>query len=302
VYEQLGLIPDEAVDALIEAMIRFEIGNVHAQIAEFYRRGRDPRTILESMMYRLSDLTRSLYGVQDGADLAPQEEAARHSRAKEWGAETILNLRGAVAVALKGIQDLTIPRLWLEAELGRIAGTLQRQPVSRSAVAAVRTPVEEQPAPKKAEPAPAAAKQEAAPEPPTEANPEPATVEKPAGKKRVPMPIEDVWQEVVAEWSAKSPKAKSWLQGTFVRDADEERWTIVFPRQISLTRLRESKNAQAKIQESVNERVGAKVRLDMIAESPTAGSNTVDVAVSTVESELTGEVLYEETKRILGQE
>lgn len=275
VYHQLGLIPDEAVDGLVEAIVRTDIGAIQERVGEFYRRGRDPRTILESILYRLADLTRSLYGVQDGANLAPTEEAARHARAKEWGADAILTIRGAVAQAMKGIQDVTIPRLWLEAELARIAMGFQRRPasVARSVSAVPKTaPV---------------------PTPPAASSPSP--------NRRVPAAVQDVWADVVAEWSQKSPKAKSWLQGTYVRDHDDERWTIVFPLQFSLERLRESKNAIARLQESVNERVGGKVRLELIAEKATVDKD-VEIPVSTVESDLTGEPLYEETKRILGQE
>jgi len=278
VYNQLGLIPDEAVDGLVEAIVRTDIGAIQERVGEFYRRGRDPRTILESILYRLADLTRSLYGVQDGAGLAPTEEAARHARAKEWGADAILAIRGAVAQAMKGIQDVTIPRLWLEAELARIAMGFQRRPAPVAAAVVARVAASPEPAP-----IPAAKTSS----PPT---------------KRVPAAVGDVWAAVVEEWSQKSPKAKSWLQGTYVRESDEERWTIVFPLQFSLERLRESKNAIAKLQESVNERVGGKVRLELIAESTAAVPKDVEIPVSTVESDLTGEPLYEETKRILGQE
>ncbi len=119
VYDQLGLVSEEVVDQLFGAMKRTDIPEIMHLVDEVARLGRDPRALLESMMHRLSDLTRAAYTKGEGKDSAAQ--ATLHAAAVALGQDFIVNLRGSIAEAHRSIRDISLPRLWLESELIRIA-------------------------------------------------------------------------------------------------------------------------------------------------------------------------------------
>lgn len=154
VYDQLGLVSEEVVDELLVAIRENGIVQIMQVLAEIARLGRDPRAIVESMMYRLADLTRASYQIQEGPQDASRE-AALHETASRMGREFILKLRGDLAEAHKAIRDISLPRLWLESELVRLAGIglvasgprVAATPVDRPKVAAPRA-VEAAPVPR----------------------------------------------------------------------------------------------------------------------------------------------------------
>ena len=133
VYDQLGLVSEETVDGLLVGMRHANVQQILTVLEDVSRRGRDPRAVLESMMYRLSDLTRAAY-TADGASADATREAALFETSAHIGRENLLWLRGAIAEAHKAIRDVTLPRIWLEAELIRIAS-------SRSVVAETYSPL-----------------------------------------------------------------------------------------------------------------------------------------------------------------
>ncbi|MCH8977656.1 MAG: DNA polymerase III subunit gamma/tau [Armatimonadetes bacterium] len=59
VYDQLGLIADEVADGLLTAMAECDVKDIVVRIDEIYRTGRDPRSIVESRILRLAELTRA---------------------------------------------------------------------------------------------------------------------------------------------------------------------------------------------------------------------------------------------------
>lgn len=121
VYDQLGLVSEEVVDSLFLAIKDRDVLKIMDHLAQVARRGRDPRAILDSMMYRLSDLTRASYQVAGEAGSEATREAALFETATRIGRDTILKLRGELAEAHKSIRDISLPRLWLEAELVRLS-------------------------------------------------------------------------------------------------------------------------------------------------------------------------------------
>lgn len=142
VYDQLGLISDELVDSLLVALRETDVPKILDVSNEVARLGRDPRAILESMMYRLADLTRAAYGVEIGVSPDAMREANLHETATRIGRDALLAFRGAIAEAHKEIRDVSLPRVWLESELIRIC-TLGQVPsagamVSIPAVASVQ--------------------------------------------------------------------------------------------------------------------------------------------------------------------
>jgi DNA polymerase-3 subunit gamma/tau len=121
VYDQLGLVPEQLVDDLLGAIKEKAVPRILEILDEVARRGRDPRSLLESLMYRLADLTRAGYqvgqpGFEDGT-----REAALHDLAVRLGSDTILRLRSAFSEAHRLIRDISLPRLWLESEILRMA-------------------------------------------------------------------------------------------------------------------------------------------------------------------------------------
>jgi DNA polymerase-3 subunit gamma/tau len=146
VYDQLGLIPEELVDGLLAGIRDCDPAALMGLMEEAWRIGRDPRSVLESMEYRLGDLTRAAYGVDLGATDATRE-ASLHETAARIGKDALLSIRVAIAEAHKAIRDVSLPRLWLEAELIRIARQIN-VPAFAPAAAPAPAPVTK-PAPEK---------------------------------------------------------------------------------------------------------------------------------------------------------
>ena len=121
VYDQLGLVNEETVDRILMGIKEGDVPAIMSQLGEVARLGRDPSALLESMLHRLADLTRASYGVAVGADDASRE-ASLHETAVRVGRETVVRLRGAIAGLHDAIRDISLPRVWLESELIRLAG------------------------------------------------------------------------------------------------------------------------------------------------------------------------------------
>jgi len=196
VYDQLGLVSEEVIDQLLVSIREYAVPQIMDVLAEIARLGRDPRAIVESMMYRLADLTRASYQVQEGPQDASRE-ASLHETASRLGREVILRLRGDLAEEHKAIRDISLPRLWLESELVRLAGI-----AAAAARPTAAAPAAERPrtiAPRPTPEPPAVAPREPAPEAPrpVEAS---APIEKP---KLAPPPTEGdepeaVWSRILA--------------------------------------------------------------------------------------------------------
>lgn len=120
VYDQLGLVTEESVDKLLVAIQTGNVGGLVTLLDEIGRLGRDPRSILESLLHRLGDLTRAVYEVSaDSKDSA--REASMHDIAVRLGREFIVGIRAELSEAHKVIRDISLPKLWLESELVRLA-------------------------------------------------------------------------------------------------------------------------------------------------------------------------------------
>ncbi len=132
VYDQLGLISDEVVDALLFAMKEQDVPLIMDRLAEIARLGRDPRAILESMLHRLSDLTRAAYQVDSASGKDAPQEAALHDVAARLTRDFILRLRGDLADAHRVIRDISLPRVWLESEFIRLSMRISLVPAAPS--------------------------------------------------------------------------------------------------------------------------------------------------------------------------
>ena len=146
VYDQLGLVSEEATDALLDAIRRADIPALMEGLEEIARQGRDPRSIVESMLHRLADLTRASYDVGEERD-APRE-ASLHETAVRFGRGPLLSLRGEISGIHKALRDVTLPRLWLESELVRIATKLNAAPPEPPPSAPAQAPAGLKPTPR----------------------------------------------------------------------------------------------------------------------------------------------------------
>lgn len=247
VYDQLGLVSEEVVDGLLVAIREADVPGIMRILADIARLGRDPRSILESMLYRLADLTLASYQLDTGLGDSARE-ASLHETSARLGRDFILRLRGDLADAHKVIRDISLPRLWLESELVRLA-------LPRQAVAQTVAPV----------PAPVAAPRRA-PEPPP-ADPAPASVAPTpppidrGGEEAVPIPEPerpavggDVWSTVVDELSAVSRTLGMKLAGTRPGVQKDGVLTLEFERSMDLEWFTSKPKAMAAVRETVAKR------------------------------------------------
>lgn len=188
VYDQLGLVSEQTVDELLLAMQGKDVGRVIELLDTVIRSGRDPRSLLESMMHRLADLTRIVYQVPESGNDATRE-SSMHDIAVRLGKDFLVDVRREIANAHRLIRDISLPRLWLESELMRltVGGTIQ---------AVAQPQAKREPVAAPAKPTPRAVVQPQAEEvvqkvtPVSEPEPDPV--------EAIPQPApRDIWQSIV---------------------------------------------------------------------------------------------------------
>ncbi|MCA0361383.1 MAG: DNA polymerase III subunit gamma/tau [Armatimonadetes bacterium] len=147
VYDQLGLIEDDVTDQLLLAINESNFAQIIEGLEEIYRRGRDPQSVAESLMHRLADLTRAVVQPASQGKGDAAVEASLTATASRIGHERILALRGLIARSHRDLRDVTLPRLWLEAECVRVAQILNAPAATAAPVAPTRAAVASQPSP-----------------------------------------------------------------------------------------------------------------------------------------------------------
>ncbi|HRF60852.1 MAG TPA: DNA polymerase III subunit gamma/tau [Fimbriimonadaceae bacterium] len=280
VYDQLGLVGEEAVDEILFAVKENDPAKLMALFDEVYRLGRDPSAILDSLMYRLSDLTRAAYGVDLGANSDSALEAGLHATATRLGRDTLLRLRGALAEAHKQLRDVTLPRIWLEAEFLRIAGGDTRPAPIETVVA--------RPEPERK----AAATPAPAPNPaPPPAAPKPTATGDPALDA-----AQSLWSKAVAELGAKSNSAAMKLRKTRVIAAERRRMRVEFDLEVELLWITESPKRQALVREKVAEIAGETWEIDYCIAPKSNGTSQAETV--TVELPAEGSQLAEIAREV----
>lgn len=266
VYDQLGLVSEETIDGLLLAIRHSEIPKVVDLLSAVARQGRDPLAVLDSMMYRLADLTRAAYRVDLGASGDATQEAVLSDVAAKLGRENLLELRGMVAQAHRDIRDVSLPRLWLEAELIRIANRLARpEPVAY----AVTTQPSADAAPKAKSPTPKAPQNE-------EPKPSPS----------------DPWKRVVADLTAFSKALGMRLAFSRLDGIEGNRARIELPTKGEFEWITEGKGSrekQAKILELVRAQFGPEVEVEFTYKN---GAGHATPEPEAVELPMDGEALY----------
>lgn len=320
VYEQLGLIAADEVDRLLEALMAKDIAEIHAKLDEVFRRGRDAEAVVESLTYRLADLTRTLFGVESKGGKDVTQEAAADAMARRLGMDRILFYRAAMAQFLASVGHVTLPRHWIESEMVRLA----MSPVPSSTTPRHAPEVEpevrrERPAALRQDPKPTRSpepevkaavvtpREEPKPEPETQAQPEPEPEAQPevapVATGRTLEQAQEIWRRVVAHWSEKNDKARAWLAGTELVRINGNEWTVEFPKVITLQRYMEKPKAVAAVEETARE--WAKSVIMFQYESRSEGGPEADITpivpTRAVESVFEGDQLVEEIQREFGR-
>lgn len=299
VYNQFGWVDDAVSDAILLAICDKDVPALLQRLEEVFGSGRDPRSVVESLIYRLAELTGAIYGVSDAEADDASLQAALHETAVRIGADRLLKLRGEIAEAHRALRDISLPRLWLESELLRLVVDQNRSVVSEQ-------PVRQQTA---AEPRPVRAvadapearpskREEPKPEPPPqEASPPPKAIDK-TGDPFFDR-AQEVWRAAVAELGALSKTMAMKLASTKVDSLAEDTLRIRFDREIERDALLEGsvgeKRRQA-ILDSVRKHAGEPWSIEYTVGPKSNGS----AAMPAVELPVEGERLVEMAKDIFG--
>jgi len=237
VYDQLGMVSEELVDDMLLAIRSGEVKVLLGLLEEVYRRGRDPRTVLESMLHRLSELTRAAYGVEVGADPDSTVEATLHDVSSKLGRDHLNRFRAALADMHKEARDVSLPRLWLEAELVTLAVGVRAAPVSQVAPAPTPTAV---------------VSAQVKPATPAPTRPEPVV---PTGDPALDA-ARAHWAQVKAVMASKSPTAAAKLAKVSLASLRDGVATLEFTREMDLDWVKDSPKRQGLIQEEIANIVG----------------------------------------------
>ncbi len=217
VFEQLGLIHEDTVDELLRAVKENRAKDILSILDQVYRSGRDPRSVLESCLLRLSELTRAAIGIEGESQNDAAETAKIHAVAAGLGMEEMQRVRGRLSEAHRVIRDISMQRIWLEAELLSLASPAPTAParavVQTAAPAPASTPA--------STPAPVSTPSTAQSTPPS--MPQPAPEKEPAAPVQTSAdPAVQTWHQVVQSISQLSKTAAGRIQRTKVSDTRED--------------------------------------------------------------------------------
>jgi len=286
VYDQLGLVSEEVIDTLLVAIRESNVPAIMETLAAIAQRGRDPKSILESAMVRLQDLTLASYrAAGESSDAA--RTASLHELSTRLGREFILRMRGDLAEAFKVIRDISLPRLWLESELVRLS--LPRTAPRAEAQRAPEPAAAPRPAPRPVAPVVEAAPVETAIAP----TPEPAPV---AAKTSVgDVTVSPDWIAIMESVQSYSANLHRKLQGVELQTGDG-RAVLRFERNIDLDWFQSKPKAIEKLRELVQVRLGS----HMAVEFALSKREVQDEQPESVELPLEGDRLEALARQVFG--
>ena len=321
VYNQLGLLSDEMADGLLQAVQAGEADKIMILTEKVYQTGRDPRSIVEALLHRVSSLTRAKYGLEEEGNDSGRD-ALLHEAASRYETDCLLAMRSGLAEAHRSIRDISLPRVWLESELIRISRVLRAPAptVSTAAAAPVReakpvpearpTTVVEAPvsAPVKAPQVERTVVQSSAPSSAPAAAPAgpkgetpPPVISPPLSATSTVADAENAWRVLYEYIGSVSRKAQNRLETTRVISLDNSVATVVFERVSDYDMFNEAKKMKAAVLENWEKITGGKVSLLFAAAG--SGLKMAPVAeVTTVESPLEGEALMQALRQVFEPE
>lgn len=276
VYAQLGLISDETADTILKALAKEDVKSVIEQIDAVYRSGRDPRSIVESLLLRLSELTRASYGIDEGGTGDSAMTAALTAASNEIGRESLLRFRSELAATHRAVRDVSLPRVWVESELVRLCSPSAPVAVSKPAVAVKSEPVAKHAATPKSEPRPPVA----------------------TGDQEFDR-IAASWHRVVAELSSKSKSAQQRMESSRLVEIKGKTATIGFERQSDAEWVSEKQELRKPLIESWNRNGGEGYELKYVANKKN-GARPLQSEPATVECPAEGESLERLGREVFG--
>jgi DNA polymerase III subunit gamma/tau len=256
VYDQLGLIPEEVADDLLLSVREGNVPKVIELVTEISRLGRDPRSILESLLYRIADLTRAAYGLEGASD--GTREAALHDVATKIGREQLLRLRGALAEAHKVIRDISLPRIWLEAELVRLASPEKTAVAATNGSTGTPKPQVQPSTERKSTASPPVETKK----PPAQSEPAPEPAPQPAPQAVVAVPessgdpsldaARETWSAFLASLPENTAIAKK-LHNSRVKSYSDRKVVVELPRQMDADWITDDPKRAAHVVKSIRE-------------------------------------------------
>lgn len=259
---QLGFVDEAAMDRMLEAVAGGDAKEVIEAVEDTVRRGKEPRSVLEGLLLRLSDLTYALVRPEEHAS-NPEWQAAAHALASRIGTESLFRYRAAIAEAHKEIRDVTLPRLWLELTLLKLT---QPEP-------APARPPDRKPAAVATPKSPTASTAPASPAKPAEAAPTPVNPMKPA--EGVPPDAADAWKRTVSDLSEKWRGTGKMLESTYAHRVEGQTLVVRFSHASQYARLKSNPAGQAKIADAFRGLLGPDWNLRFEAEEPNQESDAL---------------------------
>lgn len=303
VYDQLGLINDDVLDELLLALKANDTAKIVESFDRISRLGRDPESIVHSLVFRLSDLTRAMFGVDPGPDGAVN--ATMHDVAVKLGKGSLLSLRGHLAATHKTVRDISLPRLWLEAELIRIAGAMQAETQTAKPAAETRAA----PAPvRKAQGTPAnptLPPKPASENTQVEPRPEPLATAVVDTASEEPVDITDpiaVWRKTVSDLGKISKIFAMKLAGTEVLGLDDGKLRITFPTEIDYQTLILEGSKAAMRRQAILDKLREVAGQELKIEYSVRSGNIQENGATSVELPSEGQRLQELAQQIFGSE
>lgn len=304
VYDQLGLIADEVADDLILAISACDVRAIIEKVESVYQTGRDPSSIVESLLYRLSELTRAVYQLKDEGSGDAAVEAALSATARRIGADKLLKIRGMAAEAHKALRDVALPRIWLEAEMVRIAQAVSAPSMSASEAAPVARAMPEsvQATAVVSDSRPA---EGGSPDPETSGSGSVA----PAAERRIEPkaptvtsvpgahPDDSIWRQVVANVTAVSKLAGMRLPRSKVIERRDNVVKVVYDRMTDAEWVLDKRKVQVALIEEWKVVSGQEVVLEHVGPGEPVRATGPVVETASVELPLEGEALAEEVLR-----
>lgn len=219
VYDHLAMLSLETIDDVLLAMAEDKPAELLKKLNDIFIQGRDAKVLIESLVYRVGELTHQIYGLDGGADAAL--DASTHATAAKIGTNRLATLRARLADAQSTIKDVTLPRQWIEAELLEITRLFTVEP-AKPVASVVREPVakavvEKQPVQPK-QPTPPVA-------PPVSDN-----------------PLDQIWHKVVLQITELTKNGGAKLTKSKIQSATETEVTVLFERQMDLDWVLEKPN------------------------------------------------------------
>jgi len=290
IYDQLGLVADEVVDRILIAIREGNVPEIAKMLNEISRLGRDPRMILESMLYRLADMTRVAYNIDLGGTVDPAGDAALHETSTRLGKSNLLAIRSELSQAHKVIRDITLPRLWLESELIRISQMLQTAPKAAAIQSAPAKPASQTQSPQASAPSPVR------PESEVESVPEAPKTPSPSGDPELDE-ANRIWVEVKKVLGEQSKSMRMRLEQSRVVAVKGLRVEVHFERTMDIDWVKESPKRQAAILETARKCAGKEWKIEYCTAQK---QNTDNGDAQTVELMAEGPRLVQTIRDVFG--